>query len=63
MKKTTRAEKAQETLAIIDRGFYQVNGEKIDVKDDITYSVSNSLLYRQVFCIIPAEWREVQSMF
>lgn len=46
MKKTTRAEKAQETLAIIDRGFYQVNGEQIDVKKDITYSVYNSLLYR-----------------
>jgi len=46
MKKTTRAEKAQETLAIIDQGFYDVNGQRIDVKDDITYAVSNSQLYR-----------------
>ncbi len=45
MKKTTRAEKAQETLAIIEHGFYLANDERIDVKAPISYSTSNSRLY------------------
>ncbi|KAA2240350.1 TIGR02452 family protein [Chitinophaga agrisoli] len=45
MKKTTRAEKAQETLAIIEHGFYLANDERIDVKAPIADSINNSRLY------------------
>lgn len=47
MKKTTRALKAQETLAIIRDGYYICNGERIDVSDDIQRSVDCSCLYRE----------------
>lgn len=47
MKKSTRADKARETLAIIEQGFYQVNGRTIEIKEQVKNAVDQSLLYRQ----------------
>ena len=46
MKKSTRAAKAQETLTIIDAGYYLCDGEKINVKEDVRRSIDNSVLHR-----------------
>ncbi|HOV24983.1 MAG TPA: TIGR02452 family protein [Pseudobacteroides sp.] len=41
---------AKETLEILDNGFYiNGNGDKIDIKDDMDYSISNSVLYKPDF--------------
>lgn len=46
MKRNTRAEKAQETLKIIEQGFYEVNNHKIPLHDSITHAVEQSKLYK-----------------
>jgi len=46
MKRTTRQEKAQETLRIIEQGFYTVDDTDISVKDEISKSINDTLLYR-----------------
>ncbi|MFB6456630.1 TIGR02452 family protein [Chitinophaga sp. Hz27] len=46
MKKSTRVEKAKETLKIIEQGTYQVSDTTVDVKKQITYSIQNSYLYK-----------------
>jgi uncharacterized protein (TIGR02452 family) len=46
MKRSTRAEKAQQTLTIIDQGFYETGVQKINIKDKIEDAVLNTMLYR-----------------
>lgn len=45
MKRNTRAEKAQETLAIIEQGFYETKQNRIILKEDIHNAVTGSRLY------------------
>ena len=37
---------AQDTLEILDKGFYRVGNREFNIKDSIEYSVKNSILYR-----------------
>lgn len=47
MKRTTRAEIAQETLKIVERGFYRnVLGETISIKEQTDFAVENSQIFR-----------------
>jgi uncharacterized protein (TIGR02452 family) len=46
MKKSTRAEKAQETLQIIEQGYYRVNQEVVNIKASIALTDAESILYR-----------------
>jgi len=46
MKRNTRAEKAQETLKIIEQGFYELDNHKIKLHKYITHSVEQSKLYK-----------------
>lgn len=46
MKKSTRAEKAQETLQIIEQGYYRVNQEVVNIKASIAQTDAESILYR-----------------
>ncbi|NIG55604.1 TIGR02452 family protein [Chitinophaga sp. Cy-1792] len=46
MKKSTRVEKAKETLRIIEQGTYQAGDSTIDVKKQIDDSIQNSHLYQ-----------------
>lgn len=46
MKKSTRAEKAQETLQIIEQGYYRVNQEVVNIKASIAQTNEESILYR-----------------
>ena len=43
--RTARVQKAQETLQIIDRGYYTVNGKQIDIVQSIRQSVDKTQLY------------------
>lgn len=45
MKKTTRAEKAQETLQIIEQGYYRVKDEVVNIKSSIATMLEESKLY------------------
>jgi len=46
MKRSTRAEKAKETLDIIEHGFYSSASNTISIGNETAHSVSNSILYR-----------------
>lgn len=46
MKRSTRADKAQETLKIIEQGSYNRDNKNVDIKDEIAQSVRNAILYR-----------------
>lgn len=46
MKRNTRAEKARETLSIIEAGHYYSGSNKVEIGADIHKSVTGSILYR-----------------
>lgn len=46
MNRNTRAEKAQETLKIIEQGYYTINGITVKIVNDIRNSINDSTLYR-----------------
>jgi uncharacterized protein (TIGR02452 family) len=45
MKRNIRAEKAQETLQIIEQGYYAINDRIIDLKNNIVHSNASATLY------------------
>lgn len=47
MKRTTRADKAQETLSIIEQGFYETVQGKVTLSEEIRTAVANTGLYRE----------------
>ncbi len=38
---------SKDTLSIIEKGYYKLNGESIIIEEQIKYSVANSILYQQ----------------
>ena len=46
MKKTTRAEKAKETLHILETGCYLVNNQMVDISESLRQNIDHSVLHR-----------------
>ncbi len=46
MKKTTRTEKAKETLHILERGSYNSNNKLVDIKESLQNGIDNAVLHR-----------------
>ncbi|MBY0487254.1 MAG: TIGR02452 family protein, partial [Flavobacteriaceae bacterium] len=55
MNKNNRLEIAQETLKIIENGYYFVNENKIDVSQEIKNNIDNT------FTISPNDWTDIVS--
>lgn len=53
MNKNIHALRAQETLKIIENGFYLINDIRVDIKEQILHSIKNSKLYRD------EDWRKL----
>lgn len=53
MNKNNRLEIAQETIKIIENGYYFVNENKIDVSKEIKYNIDNT------FTISPNDWTDI----
>jgi uncharacterized protein (TIGR02452 family) len=43
--KNNRAQKAHETLQIIEQGFYTLNDKRIDISKQVKESINNAVLY------------------